>query len=258
MLPNSFAASGYHATPVLHDIARFHVLGERSSGTNFVKRLMGRNTPLKPTEALGWKHAFVHMRAVPSDLAVVCVVRSADSWVRSMHTKPWHTTHALQALPFSEFIRAEWDTLVDRPRYFDDLDPLTLGQPLQYDRDPLSGERFENIFALRTAKLRSLLSMLNRDCACVILRMEGATAAPQDTLLQVRTSLGLEMSTDEFRPVIKRLGSKFKASIETRPSTPETLSADDLTYMKSKLDLDLEAQLGYSYELSSSEMKKGC
>lgn len=247
MLPNSFAASGFHATPVLHDIARFHVLGERSSGTNFVKRLLGRNTPLKPTEALGWKHAFMHMRAVPADLAVVCVVRSADSWVRSMHAKPWHTTPALQGLNFSDFIRADWDTIVDRPRYFDDLDPQTLGQPLQYDRDPLTGARFENVFALRTAKLRSLITMLNRDCACVLLRMEGATAAPQDTLGQMRASLGLSPSTDAFRPVIKRLGSKFKAAIDTRPDTPDQLSPADVQHMKASLDLDLESQLGYAY-----------
>ncbi|MDG1472328.1 MAG: hypothetical protein P8Q26_12320 [Ascidiaceihabitans sp.] len=247
MLPNSFAASGFHARPVLHDIARFHVLGERSSGTNFVKRLLGRNTALKPTEALGWKHAFMHMRAVPVDLAVVCVVRSADSWVRSMHAKPWHTTPDLQKLDFEDFIRAEWDTIIDRPRYFDDLDRRTLGQPLQYDRDPITGKRFENIFALRTAKLRSLISMLNRDCACVLLRMEGATAAPEDTLVHLRTSLGLELSTDEFRPVIKRLGSNFKAAIDERPETPDALSATDIAHMKAHLDLDLEAQLGYSY-----------
>jgi hypothetical protein len=247
MLPNSFAASGFSATPVLHDIARFHVLGERSSGTNFVKRLLGRNTDLKPTEALGWKHAFTHMRAVPADLAVVCVVRSADSWVRSMYAKPWHTTPALQSMEFSDFIRADWDTIIDRPRYFDDLDRQTLGQPLQHDRDPMTGARFENIFALRTAKLRSLISMLNRDCTCVLLRMEGATAAPEDTLAQFRSSLGLKSSTGEFRPVIKRLGSKFKASVDTRPDAPASLSAADVDHMKASLDLNLEAQLGYTY-----------
>ena len=247
MLPKSFAATGYHATPVMHDIARFHVLGERSSGTNFVKRLMGRNTPLKPTEALGWKHAFMHMRAVPKDLAVICVVRSADAWARSMHAKPWHTTPALQKLPFSEFIRAEWDTIVDRPRYFDDLDKQTLGQPLQYDRNPATGARFENIFALRTAKLRSLISMLNRDCACVLLRMEDATKDPENTLLHLRTSLGLPMSTQEFRPVVKRLGSKFKPSVETRPDTPDAMSSDDLAHLKASVDSDLEAALGYTY-----------
>lgn len=247
MLPDHFAQSGFCATPAPNEINRFHVLGERSSGTNFVKRLLGRNTGLKPTEALGWKHAFVHTRAVPSDLAVICTVRSADSWVRSMYAKPWHTTPAMQELEFSDFIRAPWDTIIDRPRYFENLDRKTLGQPLQHDRNPLTGARFDNIFALRAAKLRNLLSMLNRDCACVILRMEDATTAPEATLARLRESLGQPASDGEFRPVIKRLGSKFKASVPVRPAAPETLSAADMAYMRDNLDLDLEAQLGYNY-----------
>ena len=247
MLPSSFAASGFHATAVVQDITRFNVLGERSSGTNFVKQLIRRNTGLEPSGALGWKHAFMHMRAVPSDMAVVCVVRSADRWVRSMHAKPWHTTPTMQGLEFSDFIRAEWDTIIDRPRYFHKVDPKALGQPLQHDRDPLTGKRFENIFALRNAKLRSLISMLNRDCACVFLRMEDATKAPEDTLLQLRSSLGLEKRTEKFRPVVKRLGSKFKASMSARPATPDMLSTDDFEYMKTHLDLGLEARLGYTY-----------
>lgn len=247
-LPNSFAETGFHAALTGEKVTRYQVLGERSSGTNFVKRLLGRNTDLKPTEALGWKHAHPHMRAIPADLAVICVVRSADAWARSMHTKPWHTTPALQSLPFSEFIRAEWDTIIDRPRYFEgSRQDNTLGQALQYDRDPLTGARYVNLFALRQAKLRGLLSYLNRGCTCVVMRMEDATSAPETALDQLVQTLGCKKPHTEFRPVVKRLGSKFKPSVEDRPQAPDPLSADDTAFLKSSIDAETEASLGYSY-----------
>lgn len=246
-LPLSFAQTGLYAVTTGEKITRYQVLGERSSGTNFVKRLLGRNTDLAPTEALGWKHGFAQMRAIPADLAVICVVRRADTWAQSMHAKPWHTTPALQSLHFSQFIRAEWDTIVDRPRYFDG-ETETLGQPLQHDRDPVTGARFENLFALRTAKLRGLTGFLNRDCTCIVLRMEDAVADPQVTLSTLATTLNCARPDNEFRPVVKRLGSKFKPSVKVRPQTPEALSSDDLAYLKTATDQDLEQALGYSYD----------
>ncbi len=68
----------------------FEVLGERNSGTNFVKATMKRNLALEPSDLLGWKHGFPHMLAVPKRMLVVAVVRGALDWSRSMHAKPWH------------------------------------------------------------------------------------------------------------------------------------------------------------------------
>jgi len=248
-LPSDFATTGFCArratdTPIM----RYQVLGERSSGTNFVKRLLGRNTALKPTEALGWKHAFPHMMAVPADLAVIVAVRGADDWARSMFSKPWHTTPAMQALSFSDFIRAEWDTVIDRPRYFEGLiETGTLGPPLQQDRDPLTGARFANLFALRTAKLRAMLSMFDRDCTCVVLRTEDAQARPEHTLDLVTQALGTGTRVQPFRPVVKRLGSKFKPAVDLRPDLPATWDDADTAHMRASLDTALEATLGYSY-----------
>jgi len=249
-LPSSFAETGLHIHRTdAAAITRFQVLGERSSGTNFVKRLLGRNSPLTPTEALGWKHGFAQMMAVPSDLAVICVVRRADSWARSMFSKPWHTTPALQALEFSDFIRAEWDTIIDRPRYFGDLiQTQSIGTPLQQDRDPITGARFANLFALRQAKLTSLNSLLNRDCTCVFVRMEQAQAAPEDVLKAILSGLGTDPRPAPFRPVVKRLGSKFKPAVDNRPALPHMMTEADQAFMTANLNSDQEANLGYTYD----------
>ncbi len=247
-LPSDFADTGFFATRAADTpITRYQVLGERSSGTNFVKRLIGRNTRLKPTEVLGWKHGFAHMMAVPQNMAVICVVRAADTWTRSMFDKPWHTTPQMQALPFGDFIRAPWDTHIDRPRYFEGLIANgSSGAILQQDRDPATGARFDTLFALRTAKLKSLLSMTNRDCTCLVLRMEHAQTAPEAALSQICETLAVQPN-ETYRPVVKRLGSKFKAAIPQRHPRPETWSPEDLSHLRSSLDADLEASLGYSY-----------
>lgn len=231
-------------------MTRFHVLGERSSGTNFVKRLLAKNSQLKPTEALGWKHGFPHMTAIPPDLAVICLVRSADRWALSMHAKPWHSTPKMQALEFSDFIRAPWETIVDRPRYFggDKAEPL-LGQPLQLDRDPVTGEVFDTLFALRRAKLAGLLSYLNRDCSCILMRMEEVQDAPEPMLVRMLDAMEQPATSDPFRPVTRRLGARFKGVVPNRPPTPKDFPAQDMAFLRAQLDLRQEEALGYRYDL---------
>jgi hypothetical protein len=228
-------------------------LGERSSGTNLVKRLLGRNCAMTPTETLGWKHAPPGMMAIPPDLAVICVVRGAAGWALSMHAKPWHTTPKMQALEFSDFLRARWDTIIDRPRYFAGARQAGLiGQALQPDRDPLTGRPFANLFALRRAKLTALLGIPNRGCNCVILRLEKVQAAPEASLDAILKALDQPRRGAPFRAVAKRLGSKFKPAVDARPDTPARLSPADHAFMLSQLDPKLEAQLGYAYRLASN------
>lgn len=249
MTDNTFASTGVLARmqPGAR-ITRFQVLGERSSGTNFTKRLLGRNSDLRPTEALGWKHGFPHAGAIPPDLVVIGVVRRADEWARSMHARPWHCSAEMQRLGFSAFIRAEWDTYVDRPQYFGrTLDTGSVGQPLQHDRHPLTGRRFANIFALRQAKLDGLRSYQNRGCSFVLLRMETVTGDPEGTLDQLLHVLGQPARSGAFRPVVKRLGTRFRAATETRPAPPEQMSENDLEFLRNTVNAAQEAALGYTY-----------
>lgn len=244
-LPPEFAETGLAVIRRGPAPGRFQVLGERSSGTNLVKRLLGRNSDMTPTEALGWKHGFVQCLAVPADLAVICAVRPPEAWALSMYAKPWHTTPEMQRLPFSEFIRAPWDTVIDRPRYFGGKDAAEItGQPLQQDRDPVSGARFANLFALRRAKLAHLLGWLARDCTVALVRAETVQADPHKATEALLAGLGHAMP-GPFRPVHKRLGSKFAAAVPDRPAPPVEMSAEDRAFMWSQLDDGLEAALGY-------------
>lgn len=241
-----FARTGLIVRPNGTAPTRFQVLGERSSGTNLVTRLLARNSAMQPCDLLGWKHGFVQAMAIPVDLAVICVVRNAADWALSMHAKPWHTVPEMQVLDFSGFIRAPWATIIDRPRYFGGAKAL-VGQPLQQDRDPSSGEIFDNLFALRRAKLASLLGHLNRDCTCALLRLEEVQASPESTIAALLAGLGQKDRSAPFRPIVKRLGMRFKPAVPDRPATPSHLSPDDLAFLRTQIDPEQEHILGYDY-----------
>ncbi|MGR3494124.1 hypothetical protein [Citreimonas sp.] len=246
MLEDDVARQGWHIAAQARP-ARFQVMGERCSGTNFVKRLIGRNSVLTPTEALGWKHGFPAMIAIPEDMAVICVVRDARDWALSVHARPWHCPPAMQRLAFSDFIRAEWASVADRARYFPQVAREGgLGQPLQADRNPLTGAPFPDLFALRRAKLEGLLSYRQRGCTLVFARFEAVRAAPEAFLKALHAGCDLGAPPD-YRPVLKRLGNRFKPAVEARPSRPAQFPDADLDHLRAHLDLKQEAAFGYSY-----------
>ncbi len=228
-------------------VRRFAVFGERSSGTNFARRLIEKNTTLIAEDGLGWKHGHPAMVAIPPDVAVICVVRDARSWVRSMHARPWHCTRAMQELGFSAFLRAEWQTVLDRPRYFPQVEGMgARHMPLQADRDPMTGKPFADIFALRRSKLSGLFSFLSRDCTIVFTRLEAIQSDPKGWVGAVCAGLEVPPS-GAYDPVQNRLGQRFQPAIEPRPPTPKAVSAVDLEFLKSRLDLRQEAAMGYDY-----------
>lgn len=257
LLLDDFAQTGVSIHPgQATRLTRFQVLGERSSGTNLMQRLMTRNSGLRASDVLGWKHGFAQMLAIPADLLVVCMVRDPAAWALSMYAKPWHTTPAMQGLGFSDFIRAPWETVIDRPRYFRGAREAGLvGQVLQQDRDPVTGAQFANLFALRRRKLQSLLSYPERGGTCVVLRTETLQAAPEAVLGQIVEALSLPGSEGAFRGVHRRLGSKFKPAVAERPATPTEISPEDRAFMWTQLDRDLEAALGYAPD--QSDLKAG-
>lgn len=227
--------------------SRFQVLGERSSGTNYVSTLIKRNLPLTKSEELGWKHGFLHAPALSPALLVVGVVRNPISWVLSMYAKPWHTSASMQSMPFSEFIRSKWDSRLDRADYFglEPTDPR-LGQPLWPDRNPLTGEMFEDVFALRSAKVSGLFAMTQVAPNMVITRFEDVLGHEETWLAGLLKACHLD-PTGEFRGINRRLGSRFKAKVSERPQIPKQISDEDRRFMLDRLDLEQESRLGYEF-----------
>ncbi|SFC73112.1 hypothetical protein [Tropicimonas isoalkanivorans] len=223
----------------------FFVMGERCSGTNFLNAVVRRNLPVKPIEFHFWKHGFPTFDVIGETTVILISYRNAASWVRSLYVSPWHASEEMQALDFSAFLRCPWDTVIDnrfmRRKYKGS--PL-LGLPLQMDRHPITGEVFENVFQMRTAKLRALEGMRNRGCNVVYVRLEDVVSRTDAFLDQFSEAFGtLRTRNSTFIPE-KRLGGWPE---DKKRTSVQALSDDDWSFMKSQLDLELEARFGYQY-----------
>ncbi|GGE45384.1 hypothetical protein [Actibacterium pelagium] len=232
-----------------HTVAptRFQIFGERSTGTHIVGRFVMRHLNLKLIHDYGWKHGFPSMPGVaPEHLIIVCF-RNAEDWLRSMHTKPWHCSPAMQKLDFSDFIRARWDSVVDREDAFPWTAPGTQMMDLQLDRHPITGKRFRNLVSMRNSKHRAHLGFRNRNVNLLMVRMEAVLADPEGFLQKVSDGFALP-DPEPFRPIKQRLGSKFKALVDDRPETPDAITIEDREFLLDQLNLQMEAEIGYTYD----------
>jgi hypothetical protein len=229
---------------------QFQVLGERASATNLVRKIIDKNVELQRTEALGWKHATPHMVAIPRGLLSVCVVRNAESWALSMHKRPWHSDPAMQRLGFSDFLRHPWHGIVDRAADFEQIHPEIRdrvdGLELQYDRHPITGLPYRNLFELRNVKMAAMLGMLNRDCNVLLVKAEVVQADDVAFAAWMLEDFDLPLRGERIKGVRRRLGNRFKRT-EDVGETPARMSDEDRAYMLSQLDMEQEAALGYAY-----------
>ena len=83
-LTGSFADGAAFQRAHQRPVGRYQVLGERSSGTNYLSALLRLNTLAEPTTDYGWKHGFIQFQAVLRTDLLVVVVREPLSWLRSM------------------------------------------------------------------------------------------------------------------------------------------------------------------------------
>lgn len=251
VIPDEFRQTGRYVkragpTP----LTQFQVLGERASATNLVRKIIDKNVELQRTEALGWKHATPHMVAIPRGLLSVCVVRNAENWALSMHKRPWHSDPEMQRLNFSEFIRHPWRGIVDRAADFEQIHPeirdRVEGLELQYDRHPITGLPYRNLFELRNVKMAALLGMLNRDCNVLLVKAETVQADDVAFAAWMLEDFKLPLRGIRIKGVKRRLGTRYKRT-EAVDETPAEMNPEDRAFMLSELDMEQEAALGYAY-----------
>lgn len=227
-------------------IRNFQVFGERSSGTNFVSHIIDKHLDVARCKSYGWKHGFPSMSAISPRSLIVVLFREAEPWVRSMYNKPWHTTAQMRGLGFSDFIRAEWQTVIRGGINSKDQPVETkFWKPLQLDRDPLTGRPFANIMQLRNAKNRGFLSFAYRDCNAVLARYESVRDNPDAFLQEISDTFRIGRKS-EYVPFQDVTGGGRWAR-RRKVKAPAQLSDDDRHFVLSELDLETEALIGYDY-----------
>ncbi|MEL6288372.1 MAG: hypothetical protein AAFQ42_11600 [Pseudomonadota bacterium] len=213
---------------------RFHVWGERCSGTHFIIKLLERNLlDAEYSEAHGHKHWVPR----PGDTfaendAGIIIARDPADWARSFHRKPWHAAPVVRARSFPRFIREEWIA--------GDVDGVRFVER-RHERHPISGQRFANIWALRAAKLRAWCAFIPSDRR-VCVNYEQAARDPQAFLAALAFRFDWRL-TAHYHPVSTYKGL---ATSDYRPRTYLPLTDADLAFMATRLDPELEAQFGFT------------
>ncbi len=227
---------------------RFQVMGERGCGTNVVRKSITKTLQIARTECLGWKHGVPIMVGLPPSFLTVCVVRNARSWATSLFKRPWHAEVSLQNLDFRDFLRTPWQGEIDNMNHFEVVHPelKPLGQELQWDRHPITGRRFANIFEMRNVKHRGLLSFLDRGCSVAYVTLERFNADPVAFLHALGEAYGLAHTPRGYRPITRRMGNQWRASVDRAPA-PDTWDAADVDWMNTQISPELEQVFGLPY-----------
>ena len=219
-------------------IRRIQVYGQRCSGTNALIKLIETNfEELTFTEEFGFKHWLVpESMTIPSDVLVVIVARAPGEWLRSLYANPWHAHPDIKKLPFSQFIRAPWESVWDDDFWGVSPESGLYQTPIVEERCPLTGKPFVNAIAKRTAKLRNWHEIAERAPARAFVSHETLARDPGLVLDQIAQAAGVR-SRETWT-----LLTSYKAAGK-KPFVPkiyDRLSPDDEAYVERFLNPELE------------------
>jgi hypothetical protein len=235
-------------------ITKFTVIAERASGSNYMEALMMFNAMI-PTVPFFHKH-FPPWYELPlekyfgeknfytfentDDYLFIVIFRNPYDWVRSLYRQPHLASVEMRSASFDAFLHRPWE--------LDKRDPLFAAEykynPL-LDRNPRTGAPFENILKLRTTKAKNMLMIKDKAKNVYFINYEVVRDHPQEVLAEISKIYQVPLKSS-YTPIVHYKGHTalplYKGS-KYRPLTP-----DQILYINSQLDKELEAQLGYSLQ----------
>ena len=218
-------------------ITKFTVLGLRCSGTNFVEAAISANFDLALTWEYGWKHWIgYHDFTDSDDTLFVGVTRHPVDWVRSFYRTPHHLASPRRA----NFLEAEVRSVARD------------GSEVMQDRNSATGERYKNIFELRSHKCAYLLDTMPTAVRhYALIRHEDLKDRYEETLDDLRRRFDLTQKRAGYEVVSAYVGQKiefprrvfYQASEVLLPWVHRRRLAT--SKILARLDVPLEQRLGY-------------
>jgi hypothetical protein len=222
-----------------NELRYFTILGERCSGTTFVRYAIEWNLGLEYYDVCG-KHFFGHDKSVfqtdkMKQTLVVCVVRGAVEWIDSYFKRLHHVTPQNKRSIYN-FLNNEFYTIKE-------LAPHK-GEEWMEDRHLITKERYRNIFEMRKTKADFLMRELPQLVSNVlILRYEDMRENYAATLDRVRDQFGLKRLNDPYTTITQYKGTYtacyFKKPILIGPREQE--------HILKSVDREQETALGYDF-----------
>jgi hypothetical protein len=229
------------------EISRIQIFGERCSGTNYLEALLANSLPAVP---VCWDYGFKHFFPQASlDNSAGClfiiIYRAPLDWLRSLYRNPWHAAPGLRNIPFPEFIRSEWWCVWDEVAGITRDDPR-YGTEMMMERHPETGARFEDVMAMRTAKIRAWESIRDKAVHSFYINYERLRQDPEKIIRGIAGEFDIS-AVSEFNDVKQYKGGRWYQGWRTRllRKPLPAISAADRQYVLTRLDAALERQIGY-------------
>lgn len=237
------------------NIKYIQIYGERNSGTNFLHFLLEKNIKgVKVGYRYGWKHGFAKLDKLKEkageDTLVMCIFKDPYSWLVSMHGKPHHAPQ-LMGLPLSNFLKEEWACYEGDNYDKRDLEknPVLPEQEMMWERNPETGERFENVVQVRTAKAKRLLQIKDVCPKVMYVRYEDLLARPRIYICDIAGKFRLRLN-GPVQVSMGYFGKNPKAKFDRKDYYAqkkylEKYKPEDLAFINQHLDEAVEKELGY-------------
>ncbi|HKM92319.1 MAG TPA: hypothetical protein VJY41_01570 [Prolixibacteraceae bacterium] len=171
----------------------------------------------------------------------IVIYRNPFDWLRSLHLQPHHTHPSLKNISFSKFIRTEWQCIWDEwANVHPDDDKYR--KEMLFERNPITGERFENVIQLRNAKIKAFELLKKKVTHIEYVRYEDLVKEPDEFLNKLAEKYLLPLK-NTFENIITYKGITPKTY---KPKTYNEITPDDLEYIMINIDVAFERKIGYS------------
>lgn len=189
----------------MSQIKRFTIYGERSSGTNYLEKLININFDIPITWDYGFKHFFGFEDFKNSDdVLFICIVRNITDWMNSLF-KHGHNLEKDVYSSKENFLNNHFITKYDSwdsKRYYGNKSHI-FGQDLNL----ITKQTYKNVFELRHTKLHYLNEILPKLVKnIIIIRHEDLIYNFNETMDKIKNK-GLIVKKDIDFPVNSNLYS---------------------------------------------------
>ena len=236
-------------------IKYFTILGERCTGTHFMQHAILKNFHISYMK--GEKHFFgnkefrdaiqppldkmsLHekqMRDIdaisPDEILVICIARDPVDWIDSFFKRKHHLPKENKDR-IEKFMNNEFYSIYEEGE--------KKNQEIMEDRNWRTKERYANIFDSRKCKSEFMLDEVpKRYPHQIFLKYEDARDDYENTMQKIAAEFPLRRKHAHFEKVEKYKGT-FNALYEKKPIL---LSLETQSEIWKRVDLDLEARIGY-------------
>lgn len=234
------------------------IFGERNSGTNYLKSLLADNIleDIEIGSKFGWKHGFTNRKLISqedtSNILFLLITKQPYAWITSMRRKPHHAPQ-LYFKSLSDFIRSEWvcykgrEYQVRAKRLKEN--PVRQEEEMLQERNPKTRNRITNVIELRNLKNEFHLALRQNVENFFHIKYEELLKDAAQVVAQLADRYDFQVRS-EFRDSSlyhgKSMNEQFaRSDYYIKEEFMKEISKEDLEFINSQIDWNLEAKLGY-------------